>query len=504
MRIKPSVILLNALILGGCANMAPELEIPEPPVTNTVSGQVDNTDKIQQSIELKGWKAFFRDKTAKAIIEATLDNNRDLRIAAANVAELQGQYQIAERIKMPDIGINAGTNASKNSKNLVGNDRISRSYNAGVGLASYEIDFWGRVENLNQAALSQYFASLEAERATKLALIAQSANAYYQYLMATERLSLAQKTLKGRKKSEELIKMRQSVGIASSLDYAQAKAAKSAVEAQQAAAERQVSNAYAALEQLVGAPINELIKGSQRINQQRLSLTVPENLSADVLLTRPDILQAEEALRAANANMGVARAAYFPQVRLTGSAGFLSADLNQLFRGGSKTWSFAPSISLPLFGNTLDAQVDVATAQQNRSIAQYEKAVQTAFSEVYTQLNARKAIVKEIKAQQQLVSTQKKRLTLAKARYDAGISSYLDVLQAQQDLFSAEQSLIVAETTELSATVQLYKALGGGDELDKSARQQYFDAINEEATADKPSETSSAAAEETDEKTINN
>ena len=467
---KHGLAIILVTTLFGCVNLSPEHAQPvATPIANTISGA---HKKPVETLYLVAWQRFFADPNVKQLIRLALENNRDLHIAAANVAEARGLYQIQRQELIPTINANATTNRSQNSTNLTGNDNVSHNYAANVGLISYEVDFWGRISNLKQAALANYFATLEAQRASQLSVISETANAYYNWLAATENLRLANETLKARNQSLKLIQLRESVGIASALDLAQAEISKATVEAQKAQNERTLSGLQAVLELLVGTPIDQLIASQNHGGKPIFDFSVPAQLSSTVLLSRPDIIAAEEALRAANANISAARAAFLPKLTLVGNGGFASNDLNNLFEAGSRTWTFTPSISLPLFGNANQANLDVAIARQTKSIAEYEKAIQVAFSEVYTQFQARKARQAEITANEKLVKAQKKRLTLAEARYNAGLASYIEVLDSQQDSFAAEQSLLESERGEVEALIQLYKALGGGDDVNMTFRQQ--------------------------------
>ncbi len=467
------ITAIISMTMVGCTNVSSKITtaVPTvaPPVANTISGQQKNQTK---KINLVAWEQFFTDPTAKKVIATALKNNRDLRIAATNVAEAQGLYQIQGRALIPDIGINGSRAQNRNSPNLTGNKNTINSYGVNVGLVSYEIDFWGRVANLKDAALANYFATLEAQRTSKLSVISETANAYYNWLATRENLRLANATLKARDQSLRLISLRQTVGIASELDHAQAEVAKATVEAQKAQIERAVTGYQAILELLVGSPIDKILTSGKHAGRPKFSFLVPKNLDSTVLLNRPDIIAAEEGLRAANANVNAARAAFLPSISLVGSGGFASGDLGDLFKSSSKTWSFAPSINVPLFGNSNKANLDVAKARQNRSVAEYEKAIQVAFSEVFTQFQARKARRSEIIANNKLVRAQKKRQNLAQVRYDAGLASYIEVLDSQQNSFASEQSLLEAQRGEVEAIIQLYKALGGGDTVTGSFRSK--------------------------------
>jgi len=465
------ITAIMSMSMVACTNVSSKITTPvptvAPPVANTISGQQKVATK---KINLVAWEQFFTDPTAKIIITTALKNNRNLRIAATNVAEAQGLYQIRRRDLLPDIGINGSRSQNRNSPNLTGNNNTINSYAVNVGLVSYEIDFWGRVANLKDAALANYFATLEAQRTSQLSVISETANAYYNWLATRENLRLANATLKARDQSLRLITLRQTVGIASELDHAQAEVAKATVEAQKAQIERALTGYQAVLELLVGSPIDQMLASGKHSGKPKFSFVVPENLNSSVLLNRPDIIAAEEGLRAENANVNAARAAFLPSVSLVGSGGFASGSLGDLFNSSSKTWSFTPSINLPIFGNSNKANLGVAKARQNRSVAEYEKAIQVAFSEVYTQFQARKARRYEIIANNKLVRAQKKRQNLAQVRYDAGLASYIEVLDSQQNSFASEQSLLESERGEVEAIIQLYKALGGGDAITGSFR----------------------------------
>lgn len=468
-----TVTALACVVIVGCTNVSSKVKTPiskvTPQIANTISGQEKTPTR---KVDLVAWQQFFTDPTAKIIISTALKNNRDLRIAATNVAEAQGLYQIRRRALIPNVGINGSITNTRNSPNLVGNNNTTTSHSVNVGLVSYEIDFWGRIASLKDAALANYFATLEAQRTAQLSVVSETANAYYNWLATRENLRLANATIKARAQSLRLITLRQTVGIASKLDQAQAEVAKATVEAQKAQIERALTGYQAVLELLVGSPIDSILSSSKHAGKPKFSFFVPGNLNSSVLLNRPDIIAAEEDLRAANANVNAARAAFLPSISLVGSGGFAGGELIDLFKFSSRTWSFTPSINLPLFDNSNQANLDVAKARQNRSVIAYEKAIQVAFSEVYTQFQARKARSSEIIANNKLVSAQKKRQNLAQVRYDAGLASYIEVLDSQQNSFASEQSLLESQRGEVEAIIQLYKALGGGDNITSSFRSK--------------------------------
>ncbi|MBD3666855.1 MAG: efflux transporter outer membrane subunit, partial [Kangiella sp.] len=346
---------------------------------------------------------------------------------------------------------------------FTGGSVMFNRYDASVGLVSYELDLFGRIRSLSDAALNQFYATEQAQRFVKISVIAETANAYYSWLSAKQNLSLAEQTLQSRQESLDLIQKRKDNGIASDLDLAQAQAALAQVSARKSQLERLYAVSKTNLELLIGSPLSQVTLTNNQQMPELMSLQLPDNISSNVLLNRPDVLAAEHQLYAANGNIGAARAAYFPSLRLTGDFGFASTEFDSLFDGDSETWTFMPSISVPIFGNALNAQLDVAKAQKEQMVASYEQTVQQAFAEVYQLMVNRKSFDDELNANLDLVKAQKRRLYLAEAKYKAGLASYLEVLSAQQDLFAAEQAKLESERARLANTVTLYKALGGGD-----------------------------------------
>lgn len=452
--------LAASLFLSGCITMGPENERPQASIEQSFGQQ---PEAPHAAFTLEAWQQFFPDANARLMIETALESNTDLRIAIARMAELEGRYQIQREDLFPSINGEVNQMRSQNSINVEGNDNLVDVYNAKVGLVSYELDLFGRVRSLNDAALAQYLSGVEAARSVKLSIIAQTANAYYSWVSAHRSLNLAEQTLQSRRDSLELIQKRLDTGIASELDLAQAQASLATVRAQKAQFERAHAAAKSALELLLGKPLASLNLDTEELQLAEMALELPESISSEVLLSRPDVLATEQSLYAANANIGAARAAFFPSITLTGDYGFSSTEFDSLFDSDSNTWSFMPSIRIPIFGNGLQANLDVANAQQQRLVAEYEKAVQQAFSEVYQLTSNSSTYVNELEANRSLVKAQSKRLELAEAKYKAGLASYLEVLNAQQDKFSAEQALLETERAQLANVISLYKALGGGD-----------------------------------------
>ena len=457
--------LAASLLLSGCLSMAPNNERPQASIEQ---GFGQNADTQHAAFSLEAWQEFFPDPNARVMIEEALESNTDLRIAIARMAEVEGRYQIQRENLFPSISGEISQARTKNSANVFtvpGVDSIQDVYSAKVGLMSYELDLFGRVRSLNDAALAQYLSSAEAARSVKLSVIAQTANAYYSWISASRSLNLANKTLKSREDSLGLIQKRLDTGIASELDLAQAQASLATVRAQKAQFERAHAAAKSALELLIGKPLSTVDFNTEQLSMTEMALELPDSISSEVLLSRPDVLSAEQSLYAANANIGAARAAFFPSISLTGEYGYTSTEFDTLFDSESKTWSFIPSIRIPIFNNGLQANLDIAEAQQQRLIAEYEKAVQLAFSEVYQLMANRSTYGGELEANRSLVKAQSKRLKLAEAKYKAGLASYLEVLNAQQDQFTAEQALLETERAQLANIISLYKALGGGDKV---------------------------------------
>ena len=477
--IRTSFALATVMTLSGCASYLPNYKQPELPVEAIIDGTANdsilsgkNSETKAQTVSLKAWQAFFPDSQLQALIKQALLHNSDLHIAMANVSEAEGMFQIQRNEQLPTISANGGANVSGNSENITGNSDISRNYSANVGWASYEIDFWGRVRSLKASALASYFATIAAQRSSKLTVIASTATSYLNWLTAKQKLSLAERTLQTRVDSYELIKLKESIGVASNLDLAQAEVALASVEAQRAQLIRAVIQAQASLALLVGKPTSQVLANSNLEAPLLVEFTTPNKLSAQLILARPDVISAEETLRAANANIGAARAAFLPRIALTVNAGLASNSLSKLFTSGSDTWSIAPAISLPIFGGNNKANLKIAKARNDKALAQYQKTIKSAFSEIYIELKSRPSRDIEIAANKRLVKAQTTRLTLAQERYNAGLSSYIEVLDSQQNLFNAQQSLLDSQSAKAQSTIQLYRSLGGGDGLSNSFRER--------------------------------
>ena len=452
-----------AVVLSGCSLM-PEYQRPASPVPAAWPDSVKL--KITKEIVLTDWPDYFADPRLQALITAALENNRDLRIATARIAEARAQYGIQQADRLPNLNLTAGRNASLTPADLsmTGSALSAQRYDAGISLVSFELDFWGRVGSLSEAAKASYLSTEAAQRAFRLSLIADVASAYLSLLEMRERTQLTAATAKTRGETRDLTLRRRDLGVSGDLDFLQAEGAYQAALAERANLERQQAAAENLLNVLLGQPMAEMkgLPAGRALAEQNIASSLIAELPAEALLQRPDVLAAEQRLIAANANIGAARAAFLPRITLTGSAGTASRTLSGLFDAGSGAWSFQPVLSLPLFdaGRT-SANVDIAEARKIIAVADYEKTIQQAFREAADLLNARERLAEQLAAQEANARAQDRRMQLVDARYKAGIANYLEVLDAQREFYAAQQGVLQVRRTLLSAAAQLYKALAG-------------------------------------------
>ena len=447
--------------LTGCS-MVQEYLRPNAPIPANWPESAKTGGSLRQS----SWQNYFSDPRLQALISAALENNRDLRIATARIAEARAQYGLQNADKLPNLSLTAAGNDSLTpaGASATGTKMSVQRYDAGLTLVAYELDFWGRVESLNRFAKASYLSTEAAQRAFRLSLIADVANAYLSLLELQERAQLATDTARTRGVSRDLIQRRRELGASNNLDFLQADGAYQAALAEVANLQRLQAQAENLLTLLVGRTPGELkdLPKGRSLAQQNISSELLAGLPAEVLLQRPDVISAEQRLIAANANIGAARAAFFPRISLTGSIGTASRTLSGLFDSGSGAWSFQPALSLPLFdAGRNQANADIAEARKVVAVADYEKTIQQAFREVADLLNARVKIADQLAAQQAYADTQSQRLKLVQARYTAGIINHLEVLDAERDTFAAQQNLLQVQRSLLSASTQLYKALAG-------------------------------------------
>ncbi len=460
--------LISTTILTGCT-MIPDFEKPKAPVESEwPQGQayLDLSAADRGSIRQVSWQEFFRSPQLQKIIQTSLDNNRDLKIAALNVEQARQLYRVQRADLFPTIdALGTGTrqNIPENAAFIQG-EGIQSQYSANIGTTNYELDIFGRIRSLSAQALEEYLATEEAQKAVKISLIAEIANAYLVYLADQKLLKLTEDTLTAQQKSYDVINKSFELGVGNKLDVSQAAQSVETARANYSVYQRLAAQDRNALLLLMGVSSEGDLLQGETLDQIEFVENLPVGLPSDVLLERPDIRQAEHNLLAANANIGAARAAFFPTIGLTGSAGLASLSLSDLFKSGSGlAWTFTPSISMPLFtGGRNLANLAVSQTTRDIRIAEYEKAIQIAFREVSDELAARGTYTSQLKAQQALVQAAQDAYRLSQARYDQGIENYLNVLDAQRSLYAAQQSEITVSQQRLSNLVSLYKVLGGG------------------------------------------
>lgn len=468
--IRTSLIFsMVLLVLSGCASMAPEYARPEAPVpAKWPSGPAykeNNAVQGNQSADEIKWQDFFADKKLQQLITLALENNRDLRIAALNIERSQALYRIQRADLFPTV--NATGNGTEERVPAVlsttGQTVTGHVYSVSLGFSAYEIDFFGRVRSLKDQALEEFFATEEARRSVQISLVAEVASDYLTLAADKEHLKIAQGTFESQQASYNLINRRFEAGVSSELDVRQAQTSVDSARVDIASFTSQVAQDENALALVIGSPVpNDLLPSGLG------TITALKELSAglpsDVLQRRPDIVQAEHLLKAANANIGAARAAFFPSITLTTSIGAASAQLSELFKGGAATaWSFAPQITLPIFDAGRNrANLKVTEVDREIFLSQYEKAIQGAFSEVSDALAQHGTLGDQMEAQQSLTDATAQSYNLSEALYLNGIANYLNVLDSQRSLYSAQQGLITVRLSRLINAVTLYKVLGGG------------------------------------------
>jgi multidrug efflux system outer membrane protein len=444
--------------LAGCTTMIPSYERPAAPVAAAYPGTPAAQEVAGATASAIEWQSYFGDERLKRLIAVALENNRDLRVAVLNIEQARAQYQLRRADELPTVGIGA-TGVRQPS----GSGSIASVYTAGVSVTAYELDFFGRVRSLGQAALAQYLGTEEARKSVQITLVSSVANTYLNLLADDELLAVTRRTLLSREESLKLTKLKFDAGAASELDYRQAESLLEGARATLAQLTRQRALDENALVLLLGQPLPADLPQGQGIASQNMINELPVGLPSAVLARRPDVRAAEQQLIAANANIGAARAAFFPRITLTGSAGSASNELAGLFKSGSAAWSFMPQLLQPLFDAGRNrANLDAANVGRDIAVAQYEKAIQTAFREVSDALAGRATLGEQLRAQAAQANAEAVRFKLADLRYRSGAASYLDVLDAQRSLFAAQQALVQAQIQEVQNRVSLYKVLGGG------------------------------------------
>ncbi|GFE83879.1 multidrug transporter [Steroidobacter agaridevorans] len=459
-----SKLLIGSLVaswLAGCT-MAPSYERPAAPVAAAFP---DAGEAANASIADIQWREFYADPKLRELIDLALANNRDLRVAVLNIDQARAQYRIQRSESFPQIDAvgNESVNRVPESVSQFGRSMTMRQFNANIALSAYEVDLFGRVRSLNGQALEKFLATGEARKAAQISLISEVANTYLTWAADLEQLALAQQTLKSQSDSYDLTKRRFELGSASELTLRQIQTSVDTARVNVATYTRLIAQDRNALVLLLGTAVPEDLTPTTLSDTVSTVADLPAGLPSDLLTRRPDIVQAEHELKAANFNIGAARAAFYPRITLTGSAGSSSNDLNGLFEAGSGAWSFVPQINIPLFaGDANRANLDAANVGRQIEVAQYEQAIQQAFREVADALAERNTLGDQLAARESLVEATSTSFRLSQARFERGVDSYLDVLDSQRSLYAAQQGLIDARLQKLTNTVTLYKTLGGG------------------------------------------
>ncbi|WP_349791845.1 efflux transporter outer membrane subunit [Xanthomonas sp. WHRI 7064] len=466
-----------ASVLSGCTLM-PRYARPDAPVPERFAGTELSTASTtadaaspEQAIDIAniGWRQVFTDPALQQVIALALENNRDLRVAALNIEVARAQYRVERAALLPAVqGTGTANNARTPSELAIpGQPQVFRTYSANIGISAYELDLFGRVRSLKEQALQQFLSTAEARRSTHISLVAEVATAYLTLAADQQLLQLAQSTLSSQGDSYRLQQRSFELGVASQLSLRQAQ---TTVESARVDVERytaQVAQDRNALVLLVGTQVPaellpQALPDGASVDGNVLA-SVPAGLPSQLLQRRPDILEAERNLRAANANIGAARAAFFPSISLTASTGSSSSSLSHLFDSGTRAWSFVPTLTLPIFNAGRNrANLDMAKANRDIEVAQYEKAIQSAFREVSDALAQRETLGRQLQAQQALVDATADSYRLSQARFERGVDSYLQALDAQRALYSAQQNLITTQLSRFTNLATFYKAMGGG------------------------------------------
>ncbi|HEY3276656.1 MAG TPA: efflux transporter outer membrane subunit [Syntrophorhabdaceae bacterium] len=467
--IRTIAAFILSLLLVGCATMAPDYMRPVPPVPGEwPEGAAYKATGAEQNGAVPlglQWRAFYMDDKLRELMRIALDNNRDLRVASLNIERARGFYRIQFAALFPTLNAYASETAQRLPADLsyLGRPVVSRQFSYTVGFSSYELDFFGRVRSLKDQALEQYLATEQARRSVQISLLAEIAYAYLNRAADYERLKVSLDTLESQQASYKLVENKYRVGSASELDLRQAQTRVDAARVDIAYYTAQVAQDENGLALLLGSPVPSRLLVDE-LGTDKMFEDIIAGVSSEVLLRRPDIEQAEHQLKAANANIGAARAAFFPTVTLTTGAGTISGQLSGLFTSGQGTWIFAPQITLPIFDfGSRWANLAVSKADRDIAVARYERSIQTAFKEVADALAVRGTVGDQLAAQESLVQASAEAYRLSELRYAKGIDNYLGVLDSQRSLYVARLRLVSIRLAQLVNLVNLYKVLGGGE-----------------------------------------
>ncbi|ASJ89943.1 efflux transporter outer membrane subunit [Porphyrobacter sp. CACIAM 03H1] len=468
---RTAILAIASFALVGCVNLAPEHVRPEL-ATGSAYNPEYRPDGAVVASQLS-YRDWYGDPKLQALIANALANNRDLLAATARIEQARAQFRIDESRRLPDLVATGSGNRTRQATagNPVfgagdGNAPTSFTFNRfdiGVGISAFELDFWGRVRNQSEAARARYLAEVANQRAFYLSLVADTATTYFEIVETEEQIVLAEATARSRREGLRIAKLRLQAGVTSALPYRQAETLLTQAEQQLASEKLSLAQLRNQLAVLVGGTMPEKLPGGLTLAQQADGCRLAAGLPSELLLARPDIIAAEEQLRAARADIGAARAAFFPSISLTGSAGLTSTSLGNLFNEDGLGWSFGPSISLPIFDfGAREANLDLAKALEVEQVAVYDRTVQQAFREVSDALAGRRYLAEQIDTLERAIVAQTEIAKVARARYREGVADYLEVLDAERNLFSAEQQLLATRRAWLQNRATLFVALGGG------------------------------------------
>ena len=455
-----AVALAASALLAGCMSLVPKYERPAAPVPDTFAGEAAGAAGQTPAADI-AWQQYFGDERLKRLIAVALANNRDLRVAVLNIEQARAQYDLRRSDQWPTVDLGAGLSRQPNTDRSVGG--TTSLYTVGLTVTAYELDLFRRVRNLSEAAAAQLLGTEEARKTVQISLIATVATTYLGLLADEELLQVTRDALVTREESFKLTKLKFDNGASSEIDFRQAESLLESARVALAQETRQRQLDENALLLLLGQSLPVELPPALPVTSQQMVAELPAGVPSEVLTRRPDVRAAEQQLVAANANIGAARAAFFPRITLTGSVGTASSELSGLFKSGSLAWTFAPQLLLPIFdAGRNQANLNVAKVNREIAVAQYEKAIQTAFREVSDALAGRATLAEQVRAQLAQANAEAIRTRLAELRYSNGVASYLDVLDAQRSLFAAQQAVVQTQTLQAQTLVTLYKVLGGG------------------------------------------
>ncbi len=460
---RPWIPIAGALLFAGCT-MIPDYEAPAPPVPETFPGATAEAAAELPAAATLDWRDFLVDGKLRAVVEQALAGNRDLRLASLNVERVAALYRIQRAELSPGFGLQASGTRARIPEQMTdsGEAEIAEQYAVDVGFLAWEIDLFGRLRSLSASAFEQYLATAEGERAARSALIAATASSYLRLAADAESLRLAEATIEAQRGTLDIVRASRDAGIGSDLEVRQAESQLEAARVSRAFAAGTLAVDRHALEVLLGGALAPDLEPSG-FEELAATAGIAAGLPSEVLLGRPDILAAEHRLRASNANIGAARAAFFPRISLTAALGTLSPQLSSLFESGTKSWTFAPLVQMPLYaGGGPRAQLKATRIEREMAVAAYEKAIQTGFAEVADALALAGTLAEQREAQDALVAALEETLRLSDLRFRSGLDGYLGVLVAQQALFRSQQASVELRLAERANRIQLYKALGGG------------------------------------------